>query len=108
MDVDHGVRVDLQNAVAGDLDLVLAHGFAGSQHLAVDVGQADFIVVDEVQRADAAAGQGFDGIAADAADAEYRHPGIVQFFHGLMAKQQFRSRKLIEHSVPLTSKALSY
>ena len=29
VDVDHGVGVDLQNAVAGDLDLVLTHGLAG-------------------------------------------------------------------------------
>ena len=108
VDVDHGIGVDLQNAVTGDLDLVLAHGFAGRQNLAVDVGQADLIVIDEVQRTDAAAGQGFDRIAADTADAEHGHPGFVQFFHGLVAKQQFRSRKLIEHSVPLTPKALNY
>ena len=76
--------------------------------MAVDVGQADLIIIDEIQRADAATGQRLDGIAAHAADAEDRHTGLVQLFHGLVAKQQFGSRKLIEHSVPLMPKALSY
>ena len=96
------VRVDLVDALLSHIHLELAHRLVGGNDLAVQVGQADFVVVDEVQRTHTAACQRFDGIAAHAADAEHRHAGIVQFFHGFRAQQQLRAGILILHVVLLT------
>ena len=106
--MDPGMRIDLQNTLLHDLGLVLAYGLPGGDNLAVQIRQTHLVVVDEVERAHTAARKRLYRVAAHAADAEDRHTGLVQFFHGLVAKQQFGSRKLIEHSVPLMPKALSY
>ena len=87
VNVDVAVGVDLQNAVPRDLDFVFCHGLARCQDLAVQVRQADLVIVDQVQCADAAAGQRIDGVAADTADAEHRHPGVEQPVHALLAEQ---------------------
>ena len=55
------------------------------------------IVVDEVQRTHAAAGQCLNGIAAHAANAEHCHAGMVQRFHGFLAQQQLGAGILILH-----------
>ena len=92
------VRVDLQNAVAHDLDLVFADGFARGDDLPVEVRQADLVVVDEIERTHAAAHKRLADIAAHAADAEHGHARPLQLLHGLRAEQELRSRKLIEHN----------
>ena len=51
--------------------------------LAVQVGQADLVVVNNIQRAYAASCQCLDYIAADAADTEHRHAGVMQPLHSL-------------------------
>ena len=94
----------------GHIHLVLAHGLAGGHDLAVQVGQADFVVVDEVQcthaaacqrlhrvAAHAAACQRFHRVAAHAANAKHRHTGIVQLFHCFLAQQQLGAGILILH-----------
>ena len=91
------VRVDLQNAVAHDLNLVFADGLACGNDLPVEVRQADLVVIDKIKRADPAAHKRFTDIAAHAADAEHGHMRTLQLFHGLRAEQKLRSRKLIEH-----------
>ena len=83
----------------GYIHLVLAHRLAGSDDLPVEVGQADLIVIDEIQRAHAAACQRLDRVAAHAADAEHRHAGIVKLCHRVRAQQQLRAGILILHFV---------
>ena len=95
--VHHRVRVDLQNALPGHVDLVFAHGLAGGEDLAVQIGETHLVVVDQIQRAHAAAGQCLHCVAAHAADAEHRYPGGEKPLHGLAAHQQLRSGKLIQH-----------
>lgn len=85
------VRVDLQNALAHDLDLVLADGFARGNDLPVEVRQTDLVVVDEIKRAHAAAHKRLADIAAHAADAEHGHARTLQLLHGLRAEQKLRS-----------------
>ena len=70
-------------------------------------GQADFIVIDQIQCPHAAARQRFHRVAAHAADAEHRHAGIVQFFHSFRAQQQLRAGILILHFVLLVTFPLS-
>ena len=66
------------DALLRHIHLVLPHGFAGGEDLAVQVCQANSIIVDEIQRANAAAGQCLHGIAAHAPNAKHRHTGPVQ------------------------------
>ena len=94
---DLDVGVDLVDALFRHIHLILPHRLAGGHDLAVQVGQADLIVVDEVQRTHAAAGQCLNGIAAHAANAEHRHAGMVQRFHGFLAQQQLGAGILILH-----------
>ena len=95
---DPDVGVDVVDPLLGHIHFILPHGLAGGDDLAVEVGQADLIVVDEVQRAHAAAGQRLNGIAAHAADAEDGHPAVVQFFHCFLAQQHLGTGILILHS----------
>ena len=61
--------------------------------LAVEIRQADSVVVDQIQRGYAGACQRFDDVAADAADAEYRDARVFQLVHCLCAKEHFGARK---------------
>ena len=78
---DMGIRIDGQHPLPGSLSLGHAHSVEGCQKLAVDIGQTDGVVVDEIQSAYAAAGQGFHGIAAHTAQTEHGHTAIFQFLH---------------------------
>ena len=97
MHADIGLRIDVEHAVAHDVGLILADGLPRGDDLAVDVRQADLVVVNEVKGADAAADKRLAGIAADAANAEDRHARVLQGLHGRVAKQQFGSGERIEH-----------
>ena len=81
----------------GHIHLVLAHGLAGGHDLAVQVGQADLVIINEVQRTHTAACQRFHRVAAHAANAKHRHTGIVQLFHCFLAQQQLGAGILILH-----------
>ena len=89
--------IDLQHPLGHDFCLVLSHGPARGDDLAVQVGQAHLVVVDQVKRADAASDQCLADITAHAADAEYRHAAIGQPLNGKPSQQELRSRKLIQH-----------
>ena len=78
-------------ALAQDLDLVLADGFARGNDLPVEVRQTDLVVVDKIKRAHAAAHKRLADIAAHAADAEHGHARTLQLLHGLRAEQKLRS-----------------
>lgn len=74
---------------------ILADGFARGDELAVEVGEADAVIVVEVDCADAAAHKSFRCIAAHAADAENRYTAGFQMRYGGGAEHEFRSGKLI-------------
>ena len=48
------------------------------QDLAVQVGQADLVVINQVQRANAAACQCFHRIASNTANAKHGHTGVYR------------------------------
>ena len=82
------------------VDLAFADGLARSKNLAVDIGQAHPVVVDQVERAHTGARQRLYGIAADAADAEDGNTASGKDLHCLAAEHQLGSGKLIEHGRP--------
>ena len=82
--MDDCVRVDLLDTLLRHVHLVLPHGLACGEDLAVHVRQAHPVVVDEVQRADAAAHQRLHRVAAHAADAEHGYAGVVQPLHAIL------------------------
>ena len=71
------VGVDIVDAFCGHIHLILAHRLVGGHDLAVEVGEADLVVVDQVQRSHAAAGQCLHGIAPHTADAKHSHSAVV-------------------------------
>jgi hypothetical protein len=91
------------------IHLIFAHGLAGGDDLAVQVGQTDLVVVDQVEGTHAAAGQRLDGVAAHAAHAEHGYAGIVQFGHCFRAQQQLGAGILVLHIIsPLGSAFYSH
>jgi len=86
--VDNRGRVNVRDTVPCGVDLVSADGFMRRDNLPVQVCQADFIVVEKVQRPDAASCQGFDSIPADAADAENGDARPKQLFHPVFAEKK--------------------
>ena len=83
------------NTLGSSLYFVLTDRPVGSDDLAIDVGQAHLIIVDEVKCADTRTRQRLYRVAAYTANAEYRNTRVVQALHSLLAKQQLGSRKLI-------------
>ena len=69
------------------------------EDLTVEVREADRIVVDQLEGADAASAQGLKGIAAHPAEAEYGHAGAGEPFHALRAEEHPCSGKLIAHAL---------
>ena len=61
--------------------------------LAVDVRQADEVIVDEDEMADTCAREPFGYEGADAADAKDGHRTLRQLLHARLAEQQLRAGK---------------
>ena len=69
----------------------------GCQNLAVDIGNADSIIVNEIQLSHTAAGQSLHRIATHTADAEDRNPGFLKPLQSLGSQQHLGSQKLFLH-----------
>ena len=80
-DLHLSVRVDFQDPVTHDLRLVLSDGLSRRDDLAVDVREADLIVIHQHKRADSAPRQRFSHISADSADTKDRHLCLRETVH---------------------------
>ena len=94
----HALGVDVVNACFCHVHFVFSHGGTERVQLTVQIGQADFVIVHQVNRANAASHQGFRHKTAHAANAKDNHAALREFFHVFLAKRQLRPRKLREHS----------
>ncbi len=82
------IGVDIPHSLCSNIDLWHADGRMGRDDLAVDVCEADFVLIDQIERADAGSRQSLDRVAAYAADPEYRYARVLQFFHTVRTEQQ--------------------
>ena len=73
MRLDRDVRVEPGERAGGAFGLGLADLGGGVQHLALQVGEADGVVVDDAERADAGGGEVEERRAAEAAGADDEH-----------------------------------
>ena len=108
MDAHICLGIDLQDAIAHDFDLLLSHCFHSGDDLAVHVGQAHLIVVDQVEGAYAAAGQRLAYVAAHTAHTEHRNTAFGQLGHGIASQQQLGTGELVEHGSSLSSAFCQY
>ncbi len=76
--LDLDVRVELVDRLLGGVDLRHADAVGGVDHLALEVGDVDHVVVDDAERADAGRGEVERGRRAEAAGAEQQHLGVEQ------------------------------
>ena len=82
----HDVGVNVPNPGGGYVHLVLAQGGAGGDDLAVQVAEADLVVVDQIQGPHPAAGQGLHHIASYASHAKDGHPGLAELVQPRLAQ----------------------
>lgn len=92
---DRDGRIDRPAALGHDHGLALANGAIEGMQLAVDVGQADGVEIDQGQPADAGAGQSLDSIAAHAAETEDRDGGPGQAVQCVCADQEFHAAEAV-------------
>ncbi len=97
------VRVDFQNTFPHHIGFVFSHRLPGGNQLPVQIGQADQIIVHQINGAHAGTHQRLHSEAADTADTEHNDSGLLQLFHGLLPQQQLGSGKLIQHDVSSVS-----
>ena len=97
MDADIRLRMNGPDPLRHDLRLLFSDGLDCGDDLAVHIGQADPVVVDEIEGADAGPGQRLADVSAHASDPENRHPASRQAVHGLRSQQQPGPGKLILH-----------
>lgn len=83
--VDPGIGVDGVDALRHDIDLGATNGVVQGVDLAVDVGDAEVVEIEEGEGADAAAGEGFGGPGPHAADADDGDAGPAKLFQGTLA-----------------------
>ena len=91
------IRIDIQNPPTCRFYLGQTHGGMGGQNLAVDVGNAHRITVNEIQLPHTAAGQSLHRIAAHAAQTEHRHSCALQTGKGLLPQEQAHPGKFFPH-----------
>ena len=72
--------IDVENPLHRHIYLILPHGAARRQNLAVDICQANAVIIDQIKLSDSAARQCLHCITADPADTEYCHPAVRQLF----------------------------
>ena len=85
------IGIDLSDALCHDLCLILPDRFPRCDDLPVQVCQADFIIVDQVKCADAAADKRLADIAADTADTEHCNTRCCKLFHIILSEQKLCS-----------------
>lgn len=70
----------LSGQILNDLCLIFSDGLSGSDDLSVDIGQADLIIIYQVEGADAGPGQSLAHITAHTADAKHSNLSTCQLF----------------------------
>ena len=88
--VDPDVRVDVPAPPGRRLRLILPHGGGQGVQLAVDVGEAQGVLIHQGQLPHPGAGQYLGGIAAHAAQAEHRHMAAGEPVQGPVPQDHFR------------------
>ena len=106
MSVHHGIRIDGQNALRHDIDLVPADRIHGRDDLAVQVREHHLVIVDQVDLSYPASGQSLHDIAPYTADAEDGDPGRRKLIHCRFPQQHPAPGKSVFHmytSVPMAA-----
>ena len=79
------VRVDVENAVTHDLRLIFSHGAARCDDLTVQVGEADLVIVDQIDGSHTAPHQRLHGVASHTANAKNSDPRTREPLHSLFS-----------------------
>ena len=87
--VDRNFRIEICNALARGIHLVSSDRTACGKNLAVQIGEADPVIVNEIQGADSHAGQSLHRASADASDAEDGNTAIAKKLHIVRTVEQF-------------------
>ncbi len=83
-----GVRVDFEQAIFQHVHLDLAYGFCGGHQLAVHVGDAHAVRIDEHEFLDAGTHEAFCAPAADSAETEDDDALLVDVAHHVVPEQE--------------------
>jgi hypothetical protein len=90
-----GGGINIKDSVPHDFHLGQAYRPVSGMNLAVQVGQAYAVMVNQHQSAHSRPGQAFDGIASHPADAKNRHGAPGKRVQGFLTNEQFGSRELV-------------
>ncbi len=96
---DCAIRVDRLDALFCDVDLALADGVPCGDDLAVEVGERDVVVVDDVDGAYTGARERLHREPPYAAHAKDEDAGVLEALDAVLPQEQGRARELIEHRV---------
>ena len=79
------VRVDVENAVTHDLRLIFSHGAARCDDLTVQIGEADLIIVDQIDGSHTASHQRLYGVASHTTNTKNSDPRTREPLHSLFS-----------------------
>lgn len=88
---DVGGRVDVAQKAGADVGLGLAERRMEGEGMAVEIGGADFVEIDEDEVADGGAGEGFGGGGADGAEAGDDDAGAGEAGQGGGSEEEFEA-----------------
>ena len=89
--MDPEAGVDVPAPPGGCFGLIFPHGGGQGVQLAVDIGEAQGILVHQGQLSHPGAGQDLGGVAAHAAQAEHRHMAAGEPVQGPVPQDHFRA-----------------
>ena len=91
----HRGWANVLNPFRSSIYFILADGAPQGKQLPIQVRNTNFIIINQIQRTNAAACQRFYRITANTADAKHSNPALLKMLHDSFPIEQFCSRKLI-------------
>ena len=86
VDINFCLWVDVEDAVFHNIDFVFADSASGGDDLTVQVGEADFVIIDQIKFTNSTSHKCLYGITADSTDSKNGNSGVRQFLHGFFTK----------------------
>ena len=89
--IDRNGGIDISDPRPGSVYLVLSDGTADCENLAIEIGEAHPVIIDQIQSSDPHAGQSLHDVAAYTADPENSDTAAAENLHTVRSVDQFGS-----------------
>ena len=80
------IRIDIKHTFFHYFGFIFSYRFSRCDNLAVQIGQAYLVIIDQIKRSHTTPHKCFADIASDAANTKDSHSGMSEFLHRLFSQ----------------------